>query len=104
MTGFNAKELTPPSPDAEYARFSVACKLAAGLYPNFACSTDHGGGKRRAGIHETKGPKTKSHASDDDCTNEGPNKYFEPSAAFNQVAKKLASNGAEHSADYSRDL
>jgi hypothetical protein len=67
-------------------------------------STDQGGGKRRGGHSRTKGPKTKNRASDDDCTNEGPNKYFEPSAAFNQVAKKVASNAAEHSADYSRDL
>jgi hypothetical protein len=52
----------------------------------------------------TKGPKTKNHATDDDCTNERPNNYFEPSAAFNQVAKSVASNAAEHSADYSRDL
>jgi hypothetical protein len=29
---------------------------------------------------------------------------IEPSAAFNQVAKKVASNAAERSTDYSRDL
>jgi hypothetical protein len=51
-----------------------------------------------------KSPKTKNYASDDDCTNERPNKYFEPSAAFNQVAKKISSNAAEHSTDYGGDL
>ena len=35
-----------PSPETEYARFSVARKLAAGLYCNFASATDQGGGKR----------------------------------------------------------
>jgi hypothetical protein len=43
MIGLNATELTPPSPETEYARFSMARKL----YCNFASSTDHGGGKRR---------------------------------------------------------
>jgi hypothetical protein len=63
-----------------------------------------GGGKRRGGHSRTNSPKTKYDAGDDDCTNECPNKYFEPSAAFDQVAKKLASNAAERSTDYSRDL
>jgi len=52
----------------------------------------------------TKSPKTKNHTTDDDCTNDRPNKYFEPSAAFNQVAQKVPSNAAEDGADYSRDL
>src|SRR6516164_10740144 len=52
----------------------------------------------------TKSPKTKNDAGDNDCANQRPNKYFEPSAAFNQVAKKVASNAAERSTDYSRDL
>ena len=52
----------------------------------------------------TNSPKTKNDASDNDCTNQRPNKYFEPSAAFNQVAKKVASNAAERSTDYSRGL
>jgi len=52
----------------------------------------------------TNGPKTINHPANDDCTDKRPNKYFEPSAAFNQVAKKVAGNAAEHSADYSRDL
>jgi len=52
----------------------------------------------------TNSPKTKNHTSDDDCANKRPNKYFEPPTAFNQVAKKVASNAAEHSTDYSRDL
>jgi hypothetical protein len=56
------------------------------------------------GHSRTKSPKTKNPASDDDCTNERPNKYFEPSAVFNLVAKKVASNATEHSADYSRNL
>jgi hypothetical protein len=60
---------------------------------------------RAEGKHSrTKNPKTKNHASDDDCTNERPSKYFEPSAAFNQVAKKVASKAAEHSTNYSGDL
>jgi hypothetical protein len=57
-----------------------------------------------SGHSRTKSPKAKNHATDDDCTNERPNKYFEPSAAFNHVAKKVASKGAKHSADYSRNL
>jgi hypothetical protein len=52
----------------------------------------------------TKSPKTKNYASGDDGTHERPNDYFEPSAAFNQVAKTVASNAAERSTDYSRDL
>jgi hypothetical protein len=51
-----------------------------------------------------KSLKTKNHASGDHCTNERPNKYFEPSAAFNQGAKKISRNAAEHSADYGGDL
>jgi hypothetical protein len=56
------------------------------------------------GHSRTKSLKTKNYASEDDCTNECPNKYFEPAAAFNQVAKKVASNAAERGSDYSRDL
>ena len=52
----------------------------------------------------TKRPQTINHPADDDCTDERPNKYFEPSAALNQVAKKVASNAAERGADYSCDL
>jgi hypothetical protein len=55
-------------------------------------------------LPRTKSPKTKNRASDDDRTNKRPNKYFEPSAVFNLVAKKVASNAAEHSTDYSRNL
>jgi hypothetical protein len=52
----------------------------------------------------TNSPKTKNDASDNDCTNERPDKYFGPSAASGQVANKIASNTAEHSADYGRGL
>ena len=64
----------------------------------------HGGGKRRGEAFTNEKPEDKNHASDDDGTNERPNKYFESSAAFNQVAKKVASNAAEYSTDYSCDL
>jgi hypothetical protein len=47
----------------------------------------------------TKSPKTKNHASEDDCTNERPDKYDEPSAP-----SQGASNDAEHSTGYSREL
>jgi len=56
------------------------------------------------GYSRTKTPKTKNYASDDDCTNERPNKCFERSASFNQAAKKVAGNAAEHGTDYSRDF
>jgi hypothetical protein len=39
MIGLNVTELTPPSPETEYARFSMARKP----YCNFASSTDQGG-------------------------------------------------------------
>jgi hypothetical protein len=59
---------------------------------------------RSCGHSRTKSPKTKSRASDDDRTKDRPNKNFEPSAVFNLVAKKVASNAAEDSTDYSRNL
>jgi hypothetical protein len=52
----------------------------------------------------TNSPKQKDRASQDDCANERPNNNFEPSAAFNQVAQKIASNAAEHSTDYGSHL
>jgi hypothetical protein len=56
------------------------------------------------GHSRTKSPKAKNHASGDGRTDERPNKYFKPSAAFNHVAKKVAGNAANNSADYSREL
>jgi hypothetical protein len=37
----------------------------------------------------TNNPKTKNDASDNDCTNQRPNKYFEPSAAFTDYSRDL---------------
>ena len=66
-------------------------------------SIDQGEGKRRGAFTSEK-PEGKNHAGDDDCTNKRPNKYFEPSAAFNHVAKKVAGNAAKNSTDYGRNL
>jgi hypothetical protein len=52
----------------------------------------------------TKSSKTKNQPAYNGRTNERPNKYLERSAAFNQVAKKVASNTAKHGTNHSRNL
>ena len=61
------------------------------------------GEKRRAKHSRTKSPNTINHPTNDDRANECPDKYFGPSAASGQVANKVASDAAEHCADYSCD-
>ena len=61
-----------------------------------------GGGKRGRSIHVRK-PEYNKPSTDDDRANERPDKYFGPSAASGQGANKVASDPAEHCADYSRD-
>ena len=56
------------------------------------------------GHSRTKSPKTINHPAEDDCSNERPDNYFEPSAASNQVGNEVASSAAKHSTDYGRDL
>ena len=65
----------------------------------------HGHWRReaRAKHSRTKSPNTINHPTDDDRANERPDKYFGPSAASGQGANKVASDPAEHCADYSRD-
>ena len=56
-------------------------------------------GKAAGGHSLPKSPKTIDQPAENDCTNERPDKYDEPSAP-----NQGASNDAEHSTDYGREL